>query len=222
MKAADAVVVKLGGSLAASPHLPILLRLLARAAADGLPIVVVPGGGPFADAVRAAQAACPFDDAAAHDMALLAMAQYGRLLGALLPEETHLAWAAADVVAALAGQQRRAIVWLPDPRRDALQVERSWRIGADALALWLAGYIEAQRLILVKSCAPPAEQSQVALAVAGNIDAAYPEMAAGLPSVATTLVYAANAAALADALAAFSRSKTRTKARASSMPVRLP
>ncbi len=134
MKAAP-IVVKLGGSLAASPQLPILLRSLGRAAADGLRVVIVPGGGPFADAVRVTQQDCAFDDAAAHDMALLAMAQYGRLLGALAAEETSLCWGAEEVAGELLGQPRRAVVWLPEPRRDALEVERSWRIGADALAL---------------------------------------------------------------------------------------
>nr|MBP9655021.1 hypothetical protein [Rhodocyclaceae bacterium] len=71
-------VVKLGGSLAAAAQLPRLLHELAR-----LPdLVIAPGGGPFADAVRRAQKERGFDDAAAHDMALLAMAQFGRMLAA--------------------------------------------------------------------------------------------------------------------------------------------
>jgi aspartokinase-like uncharacterized kinase len=214
MTEAGPVVVKLGGSLAASSHLPALLRSLGRVAGDGLPIVIVPGGGPFADAVRTAQQDCGFDDAAAHDMALLGMAQYGRLLGALAPETTRLAWGAADAATNLAanlanfraGHPGQAIVWLPEPRRDALDVERSWCIGADALALWLADYLGARQVILVKSCPPPTEQSVAALAVAGIVDAAYPDLAAQRPKVATTLVYAANAAALEETLAAFSRS----------------
>ena len=46
-------------------------------------VVLVPGGGPFADAVREAQPKMGFDDAAAHHMALLAMEQYGRALVSL-------------------------------------------------------------------------------------------------------------------------------------------
>jgi aspartokinase-like uncharacterized kinase len=206
MMASGPIVVKLGGSLISSSHLPALLRSLGRTAADGLPIVIVPGGGPFADAVRAAQQRCGFDDSAAHDMALLAMAQYGRLLAALADQGSRLAWGAANVADALAERPSRAVVWLPEPRRDALDVERSWRIGADALALWLAGRLEAKRVILVKSSAPSTEQSLEALATAGIIDAAYAEMAGRLPDVATTLVYAADTAALEETLAACSRS----------------
>ena len=45
--------------------------------------MLVPGGGPFADAVRSAQPRMGFDDDAAHHMALLGMDQYGRALAAL-------------------------------------------------------------------------------------------------------------------------------------------
>ena len=76
----DLTVVKLGGSHALSPLLGRWLGAIGRAAGQ---VVVVPGGGPFADAVRDAQPAMGFDDDAAHDMALMAMAQYGRALTAL-------------------------------------------------------------------------------------------------------------------------------------------
>jgi aspartokinase-like uncharacterized kinase len=74
------MVVRLGGSHAFSPWLRPWLAAI-RAAAGG--VVVVPGGGPFADAVRLAQTAMGFDDLAAHRMALLAMAQYGLALAGL-------------------------------------------------------------------------------------------------------------------------------------------
>lgn len=73
-------VVKLGGSLAASDRLPDWLRSLAGRS----DLVLVPGGGPFADQVRAMQARWGFDDATAHHLALLAMEQFGRMLCALL------------------------------------------------------------------------------------------------------------------------------------------
>ena len=63
-------VVKLGGSFAGSVELPAWLDALARCAGR---VVVVPGGGPFAEAVRAAQPKMRFDDHAAHRMAVLAM-----------------------------------------------------------------------------------------------------------------------------------------------------
>ena len=76
----DLTVVKLGGSHAFAPHLRAWLDAIAQCAGR---IVVVPGGGPFADAVRDAQPRMGFDDAAAHRMALLAMEQYGCALASL-------------------------------------------------------------------------------------------------------------------------------------------
>ena len=67
-------IVKLGGSHATGPHIK---DWLAAIAAEAGSIAIVPGGGPFADAVRAAQASMGYDDRAAHAMALMAMAQFG-------------------------------------------------------------------------------------------------------------------------------------------------
>src|ERR1700738_2303502 len=75
-------VVKLGGSHAYSDHLRAWLAAVVRGAGH---VVLVPGGGPFADTVRVAQPKMGFDDRAAHHMALLAMEQYGRALTSLEP-----------------------------------------------------------------------------------------------------------------------------------------
>ncbi len=72
------MVVRLGGSHAFSPLLRPWLAAIGAAAGR---VVLVPGGGPFADTVRSAQAAMGFDDLAAHRMALLAMAQYRFRIG---------------------------------------------------------------------------------------------------------------------------------------------
>ena len=68
------VIVKLGGSHATGP---ISRTGLTAIAAEAGSIAIVPGGGPFADAVRTAQASIGYDDRAAHVMALMAMAQFG-------------------------------------------------------------------------------------------------------------------------------------------------
>src|SRR2546426_2358433 len=74
MHGAGPTVIKLGGSFAFSADLGDWIAAIAACAGR---VVIVPGGGPFADVVRAAQVQMGFDDRAAHRMALLAMAQYG-------------------------------------------------------------------------------------------------------------------------------------------------
>ena len=100
-------VVKLGGSLAFAPA---LTEWLAALAASGGRVVLVPGGGPFADQVRDAQRRRRFDDATAHRMALLAMEQYGLMLCGLHPA-LHPAKSRAEI--RRLRREGLVPVWLP-------------------------------------------------------------------------------------------------------------
>src|SRR6202047_4104277 len=60
-KSSRVTIVKLGGSLAHTPQFAAWLEALA---AWGGPLILVPGGGVFADCVRAAQGAMGFKDTA--------------------------------------------------------------------------------------------------------------------------------------------------------------
>ncbi len=139
------VVVKLGGSHADAPALRGAW-LAAVAAADG-PVVLVPGGGPFAELVRAQQAGMGYDDAVAHDMALLAMGQYGLVLAAA--PGCVAAGSAAGIARALAAG--RVPVWLPSAMlARARGVAKGWAVTSDSLALWLGRRLGARAVLLVK------------------------------------------------------------------------
>src|SRR5438270_5521871 len=101
------IVLKLGGSLANSGGLTACLGVLAALRDE---IVVVPGGGVFADAVRAAQPRFGFSDRAAHHMAILAMEQYALMLVDRLPRLVPCATIEAMRDAVAAG---RPAIWLP-------------------------------------------------------------------------------------------------------------
>src|SRR5882757_8210700 len=138
-------VVKLGGSHAFSEHLASWVAAIAGCAGD---VVVVPGGGPFADAVRDAQSKIGFDDDAAHHMALLAMEQYGCALVSL-----NGALVLADSLDAIqcALDEERVPVWTPTRMALAAKdIPSSWNVTSDSLAAWLAGKVGARQLILVK------------------------------------------------------------------------
>lgn len=161
-------VVKLGGSFAGSPRLRDWLDALARC---GGHVVVVPGGGPFADTVRSAQAALGFDDRTAHRMAVLAMEQYACALAGL---DARLVL--ADSIAALRRVLRRngTPAWMPARMvLAAADVPWSWDVTSDSLAVWLAGRLGADRVVLVKQVAPPEQEASAAdLAARGIIDPA--------------------------------------------------
>lgn len=173
MTPAAPVVVKLGGSLLADSQRD---RLHAWGAALGGELagrcIVVPGGGPFADAVRDAQARWHFSRDAAHRMALMAMNQCGLMLADLFP-----ALVAEADESRLAPLCRRGVtpVWLP-----LLQLEtsdalpRDWHVTSDSIAAWLAHRL-GTRAVLVKSCAVSTRDID-ALAAAGVVDAHLPAL----------------------------------------------
>ena len=161
-------VVKLGGSHAASPH---LRRWLEAIAAEAGAIVVVPGGGPFADAVRRAQASMGFDDVAAHEMAMMAMAQFGRALQSLNP-----AFLPARSLAAIqrALKEGKVPVWIPERMARAAGLPETWKLTSDSLAAWLADRLAAGRLVLVKHGRYPGRVNVHELAERGVVDPLFP------------------------------------------------
>jgi len=175
-------VVKLGGSLAAAGTLRSWLDVLSENGRGRS--VVVPGGGAFSDAVRAAQRRHGFSDRAAHRMALLAMEQYAVLLADLAPA-LRLAESESEIRARLADGD--IALWLPSGMvlADAAIAE-SWAVTSDSLAAWLARRLGAERLILVKSAAAPSPASPSELAAQGLVDSAFPAYAA---AASFTLVY---------------------------------
>lgn len=163
------IVVKLGGSLAKARTLRGWLAALKRGQGRA---VVVPGGGAFADTVRAEQERLRLSDRAAHRMALLAMEQYALVLADICAEMTPCAGERAMRDALARGF---IPVWLPatmalaDP-----DIPESWDMTSDSLATWLARRLGAARLILVKSTAAPRPLDPAVLAERGLVDRLFP------------------------------------------------
>jgi aspartokinase-like uncharacterized kinase len=139
------IVVKLGGSLAESGGLTnCLLTAERRYRSQGL--IIVPGGGAFAEQVRIAQRQWRFDDRTAHEMAVLAMQQTALMCQALNPRLT-LVTSVNDF-----DNRTGAMVWSPAiAELNAAGIRPSWAITSDSLAAWLTRAVSARELILVKS-----------------------------------------------------------------------
>ena len=144
-----------GGVLTHAEYFEGALTAIAAAAREHA-LLVVPGGGPFADAVREVDRRYGLSDVAAHWMAVLAMDQYAhlvasRLAGAVLVEEP------ADIAAALDAGRVPVLApsrWL----RAADPLPHTWDVTSDSLAAWIAGVVGARRLVLIK---PPGASGQV-------------------------------------------------------------
>jgi len=167
-------IIKLGGSLIGSPALNHWLDAIAIAGLTHR-VVIVPGGGVFADSVRTTQKILGFDDSAAHDMAIQGMRQFGTALAALSRRP------GAPGLTPLAGietAQRDSGIWIWDPCDPRLAgggLPRDWRVTSDSLSLWLCSELECSRLLLVKSKTPTGPAADVrGLAAEGFVDKYFP------------------------------------------------
>jgi dihydroneopterin aldolase len=185
------IVVKLGGSLAGSRHLADWVGALASC---GGRCVVVPGGGPFADAVRQAQAKIGFSGAAAHHLALLAMEQFAWALASL---NSNFRVADSTIAIGSALQAGNVPIWSPVKMvLDCREISPSWDVTSDSLAAWLAGQIGARRLVLIKHGAPLGKQQSAAdLADRGIVDQAFPHFLASSGAQASLVAAEASGSA---------------------------
>lgn len=138
-------VVKLGGSLFNTTELLEWLAQLEQQSQQQT-IIIVPGGGPFADQVREAQQKVSFDDKTAHHMAILAMAQYGLLIASQI-KAAQLFYYPSDINNLTLG----LYIWIPDRHvLTAPELPQSWALTSDTLALWLSQQVAADELHIIK------------------------------------------------------------------------
>ena len=170
------LVVKLGGSLHGAPALADWLAALKR---YPRPMAIVPGGGPFADAVRAAQPLMRYDDRTAHAMAVLAMEQYAL---ALANRDGALSLSASLGEIEDAQTSGRIALWRPSGMVAAADdITPSWEVTSDSLAAWLAKKTGAGALLLIKSVDVPCGASMNEIVRKDVVDPALPDYLDGTP-----------------------------------------
>jgi aspartokinase-like uncharacterized kinase len=147
------IVVKVGGSLFDWPQLGAKLREF-LASLDAPDVLLVPGGGATADAVRALDRVHQLGEEESHWLALEALLLNARFLRLLLPEGRIVAL--GDEIAPKADARIKIL----DPGRFFLVDEvrpdhlpHSWQVTSDSLAVRAAMLVKARTLILLKSVA---------------------------------------------------------------------
>jgi 5-(aminomethyl)-3-furanmethanol phosphate kinase len=145
-------VIKIGGSLLnGNNHTDLCKRLLDIGTRNR--ILIIPGGGVFADEVRVISERYNIDQDTAHWMAILSMNQYGYLLSSMIPgsipvENIDEAKKYLDKLV--------PVVLLPYHLIKILDpLPHSWDVTSDSIAAWVTGYIGAKRLVIVKSIDMP-------------------------------------------------------------------
>jgi probable H4MPT-linked C1 transfer pathway protein len=141
-------VVKVGGGLSRDLQALETVGTALAEAGRRHRILVVPGGGPFADAVRTFDQAGTISADAAHWMAILAMDQYAHALVEAIPGATLV-----EEPGAVGGALRDGGVAVLAPYRwlrAADVLPHSWDATSDSVAAFVAGALDADRLVLVK------------------------------------------------------------------------
>lgn len=162
-------VIKLGGSLARCDALVASLDSIGHIVRTKA-LVVVPGGGVFADQVRELQKKWQFHDYAAHAMAILAMQQMALMVQALQPGWKQVS--SLDELRATAAED--VVIWSPHlANLDQAGIAASWEITSDSLAAWLAGQLDASELIIVKSATVDSTLTIAEMQAQGIVDRAF-------------------------------------------------
>ena len=165
------IVVKVGGSLYDHPGLgPGLRAYLAELAPE--PVLLVPGGGLFGDAVRQLDAAHRLGEEAAHRIALRSLAAPAAFLH-------HLVFSPSPCGG---GGRGEGSVCLLDADRfaDDPELPHSWAVTTDSIAARAAVVYGAARLVLLKSMDIPPGTPWPLAAERGWVDRHFPHVVAGL------------------------------------------
>ncbi len=142
-----ATVIKVGGSLALYPEKLRALCVMLSEVSKNQRLIVVPGGGEFADVVRSLDKRISLSSSASHRMAILGMDQYGLLLSDLIPNSVIVSKLEEIKYFLDSGGLP---VFLPSNLLLGENVlENSWDVTSDSIALFIAGKLETTKVLLV-------------------------------------------------------------------------
>lgn len=170
---APPLILKVGGSLVQSGRIDQVVSIIAESQRA---VVIVPGGGEFADKVRDLQAALHFDDGAAHRLAMLGMHQMADTL-----VTKHARFVIEDSLEGLflAIADGRIPIWVPLPTLDGDDtIPATWDTTSDTIAARLAELLGGAPLALLKSVNVRPEDGANQLASGGVVDRAFPVIVA--------------------------------------------
>jgi aspartokinase-like uncharacterized kinase len=140
-------VIKIGGSLGEDPERLRALCAKLSEFAKKYSIVVVPGGGRFADVVRDFDKRFTLSSEISHRMAVLGMDQFGLLLSQIIPNScaTYLLNDAKQF-----SEIGVVPVFLPSRlmfKEDPL--ENSWNVTSDSISVYVASRLHAAKVLLI-------------------------------------------------------------------------
>jgi aspartokinase-like uncharacterized kinase len=188
------IVVKIGGSLLASPQFPQRFRAWLGTQSQANPaahLVLVVGGGRWVDAIRELDAHTVIDAAEAHWACVAIMDVTAGLVAAMLPElkvvvtfdELKQRLDASDITILKPQEFMERI----EPHVEGTKLPANWRVTSDSIAARLAIVLQAEELVLLKSAPPPTSLEPATMlahwAASGYVDECLPMLRDELPKL---------------------------------------
>ncbi len=172
------VVFKLGGSLLDSPGLADRLVAAFALRPHSQKLIIV-GGGPTADVVRAWDQRHQLGEETAHWLALKSLSLNAALIEALLPETVV---AATREAAEQAWKEQKVVILSAfefiqcEEPRQSLSMPHHWDCTSDSIAAWIARSWPADELVLLKSAPWPDQTTFESAASSGLLDRTFARM----------------------------------------------
>jgi len=155
------ILFKLGGSLLNSGFMKIWIKFIT----DHLKgrAIIIPGGGLFANHVRAVQKDNNLEDDIAHDMALYSMSQMGLLISSM--DRTNLYFCKTKhEISRVIEDNKVPIIGSFDFLKTRIgSSNKNWSFTSDSIALLISEELHLNTLIIVKSCLCSFVDSKIAL-----------------------------------------------------------
>ncbi len=173
-------VIKLGGSLLDWPEWPMRFGGWLAAQSPAVNVLVV-GGGPIVDGVRAIDGPCRLTAEQSHWLAIAGMEPSARAAAAALMGARLIH--SLDEADQLPAPALAILVVEPVLRQwqqTAMAVPESWEVTSDSIAAQVAAALGNCPLVLLKSVSVPDGTEPVQWAAEGYVDAYFPSAAAGL------------------------------------------
>lgn len=182
---ANAIVVKVGGSLFGWEGLPLALEGYLRARAN-TPVVLIAGGGTIVDELRALDRIHGLGEERSHTLALRAMDLTAEIVASLVP-----GLVVVDRIDGLTPAWSRCETPVFAPRRflegedrvEANPLPHRWEVTSDSIAARLAVRIRSAQVVLLKSADAPPGIDRTTAASLGLVDPAFPGVAREIPRI---------------------------------------
>jgi len=148
VKVATIHCIKIGGGLISYPdELRILMKSLDKLS-KSYRLLIVPGGGPFADTVREIYEQYKLSETIAHWMAILGMDQYGFFLSNF--SKNTVITSSLNEAKELTLKNKIPIILPFRILYEEDPLEHSWDVTSDSIAAYIASLVNAESIILLK------------------------------------------------------------------------